>query len=340
MITAVFWTTVLTTTVMIVLFGRIAWCWIRAGIGGRVLLAKFVFYALATVTFCWLLQGLLLAVNREPLGYIMSGAFTLLFVAIAVYFVASVRLVPEYEQLVVMAFGRYWETWGPGMHFGPRWVVKAPERWRVTTQDLIVDVYPDDTSVEVENALVGIKATITVKIVEARNFVFTLNDGGDAILDGQVPKVVRDAIQTVLGGETLKNMRTTFGSALKDKIEPLVKDDFEHWGLEIVSLVLDDLVEPPDVQSARMDRYGLEMLDQAARDIARRALGITEPEDRLTSDQLNQIKDALTDARSEVARLRALAALGKSRLVMGPREAMSLAGFPPPATGGVATAAP
>lgn len=255
------------------------------------------------------------------------GSLSVLFVTELVYIAKSIRIVPQYEQRVAMAFGRYWSTWDTGFHFAPWPFVHSPSELRVSTKEILVDVFPNGLPVEIENALVVLQAIITVRVVNAEKLIFSTEGGGDVVLNDLAPAEVRDALQTVLADKKLSWVRSAKGENLAYEISPSIEAAFDSWGLELIRFIISDVEEPSKVTEARIRRFELQMFDEAAWAVAKHSLAITKGDNELTEDDREKIRVELPNARGQVLQLEAMYSLRGMKIVARPGDMMALAGM-------------
>jgi len=301
----------------------------------KVAKVKLAFYAFAAIiSICFVVLLILVSFGQRGGTVLAFIPVSILFLGVATYWAWSMYYVQAFEWRVAYAFGMHWANLRQGFHFCPRGFVRTPWEWRVTTQHLVIEeIYPGDLPVEIENALVGISASLTYKVVDPWKWLFVMRDGGAAVAE-RIPERIRDVVQTLLSKKELAWVRGVDGAELTKEIRALADSEFAEWGVEIVSFTIGDISEPPEIQSAREERYRMDQLFQAAWEDAKQMLGITDSDEDLTETDRSSIRAELPAAQRRVLKLQAMASLSKMRMVGRPSDLMNLAGIDPAPTNG------
>ena len=210
--------------------------------------------------------------NRMALVFLLAGAVAL-WIYVSVY-----RVQPD-EAAVVLTFGSYTTTQGPGLRFAA-WPVQTAEVLPVTRENSIAigyegsaDVDPD--SVRIRNAnikeslmltgdenIVDINFQVVWNIVEPDKFLFHLAEPTKTI-----KAVAESAMRQVIGRSELKPILNRDRGAVTEDVHTLIQSTLNSYnsGVNIVRVNFDRADPPPavidafrDVQAAEQDRDTLE----------------------------------------------------------------------------------
>ena len=167
----------------------------------------------------------------------MSGIFFWLPCA-AVVLMFAVRIVQQYETSIVFTLGRFSRTLNPGLN------VIIPIIERTTTVDMRVltrDI-PKQQVITKDNVPVTINGVVYFKVVDASTAIIKVQDYNYAI--GQFSQA---ALRDVVGGMTFDDLLAE-RQIIGEEIEKIVKKESTTWGLEVVSIKIQDVDVPEDLK--------------------------------------------------------------------------------------------
>ncbi len=179
----------------------------------------------------------------------------------------SVRIVAEYDRLVIFRFGRT----GPELLKGPGIVFLIPvvdRPVRIDLREQFIEV-PSQTTITKDNAPITVDFLIYWRIVDpTRSIVNVANFAG--ALQGVATTTLRAVIGDILLDEVLSR-REQINEILRTKLDGVT----ERWGGKVTTVEIREITPPRDVQDA-MNR-------QLSAERTRRAV-ITESEGRRQSE--------------------------------------------------------
>jgi len=204
-------------------------------------------------------------VNALDLAPLLSALVAVLIVVALLYL--SVRVVNEYDRLVVFRFGRT----GPQLVKGPGIVLLIPivdRPVRIDLREQFIEV-PSQTTITKDNAPINVDFLIYWRIVDPmRSIVNVANFAG--ALQGVATTTLRAVIGDILLDEVLSR-REQINEILRTKLDEVT----ERWGGKVTTVEIREITPPRDVQDA-MNR-------QLSAERTRRAV-ITESEGRRQSE--------------------------------------------------------
>src|SRR6266704_4713044 len=181
----------------------------------------------------------------------------LLLIIILAIVGASIKIVKEYERVVVFRLGRLLGARGPGIVF------VFPLVNRLTKIDLrerFLEV-PHQTAITKDNAPVDIDFLIYYKVVEASQSVVQVQNFVGASV-GLATTTLR-AVVGDIGLDELLAKREQINSVLRTRLDEVT----ERWGIKVTNVEIREIRPPKDVQEA--------MVRQMTAERARRAM-VTE----------------------------------------------------------------
>ena len=203
--------------------------------------------------------------NLADLGPIISVVIVVLVLVALLYL--SVRVVNEYDRLVVFRFGRT----GPQLVKGPGLVFLIPivdRPVRVDLREQFIEV-PSQTTITKDNAPINVDFLIYWRIADPLKSIVNVAFFAGA-LQGVATTTLRAVIGDILLDEVLSR-REQINEILRTKLDEVT----ERWGGKVTTVEIREITPPRDVQDA-MNR-------QLSAERTRRAV-ITESEGRRQSE--------------------------------------------------------
>lgn len=172
-----------------------------------------------------------------------SPAFVIgiVLVLFVVYLLSSViRIIPEYQRLVILSLGRYSGTRGPGI------VIVIPFMERAITVDIrerFLDI-PSQTAITQDNAPIAIDFLVYYRVTDPKKSVLEVDNVVSAAIN-----IATTTLRAVIGDielDSVLSKRDTINEMLRIKLDEIT----ERWGLKITSVEIREIEPPRDVQDA------------------------------------------------------------------------------------------
>ncbi len=183
---------------------------------------------------------------------ILLGVFGVIAIAIIR---TIVHIVPEYQRLVVLAFGRYQGTKGPGlvMLFPP----PIQNAITVDLREFVMEI-PQQTSITKDNAPISIDFLIYQKVVEASDSVLKIQNFRTA-----VQGIATTTLRAVIGDIPLDDVlakREQINEVLRLKLDDIT----QRWGVKVTTVEIREITPPRDIQDAMNRQMSAERNRRAA----------------------------------------------------------------------------
>jgi regulator of protease activity HflC (stomatin/prohibitin superfamily) len=183
----------------------------------------------------------------------------ILLVAAIVYVAASIKVVREYQRVVLFRLGRASGARGPGLTF------IFPVTDRITWVDLREQYLeiPHQTAITRDNAAIAIDFIIFYKVLDPLTSVLAVRD-----FKGAAVNIASTTLRSVVGDMSLDDVlskREDMNDALRIRLD----DVTERWGVKVANVEVREIKPPPAVLDAMTRQMGAER--------SRRAL-VTEAE--------------------------------------------------------------
>ena len=180
---------------------------------------------------------------------VVGGLALLLFAFLA----SAIRVVPEYNRLVVFRLGRCVGTKGPGI------VLLIPVIDRAVKVDLREQVreIPHQTSITKDNAPISIDFLWYYKVLDPAESVLQVGNF-EAAAQGMATTTLR----AVIGGIPLDDVlseREHINTMLRTRLDEVT----ERWGVKVTNVEIREIVPPRDVQDAMNRQMSAERIRRA-----------------------------------------------------------------------------
>ncbi|HEX2053210.1 MAG TPA: SPFH domain-containing protein [Actinomycetota bacterium] len=185
----------------------------------------------------------------------MEGVFGLaLLVLVGIFLLAKmIRVVPEYQRLVIFRLGRSIGTKGPGL------VILIPIIDKAVTVDLR-ELYleiPHQAAITEDNATISIDFIVFYKVVDAVMSVVEVQN-----FAGAAQNVSATTLRSVVGDMSLDDVlakREHINQVLRTKLDEIT----ERWGVKVTNVEIREIIPPPAVQEAMTRQMSAERTRRA-----------------------------------------------------------------------------
>src|SRR6059036_1887149 len=183
--------------------------------------------------------------------------FVLIMALVAGLAATSIRIVPEYQRLVVFRLGRVTGARGPGLVL----LIPIADRGvRVDLRERFFDV-PPQPCITQDNASVAIDFLVYMKIVDALSSVLNVMQ-----FEGAARGIAMTTLRAVVGDmllDAVLSKREQINDVLRGKLDEVT----HRWGIKVTAVEIREILPPKEIQDA--------MTRQMAAERGRRAM-VTE----------------------------------------------------------------
>jgi regulator of protease activity HflC (stomatin/prohibitin superfamily) len=165
----------------------------------------------------------------------------------------AVKIVKEYQLLMVFRLGRSVGTKGPGLVFLIPVIDKAV--W-VDLRERYLEI-PHQTAITEDNASISIDFIVFHRIVDAVMSVLKIND-----FAGAAQNIAATTLRSVVGDMSLDDVlarRDQMNDVLRVKLDEVT----ERWGVKVTNVEIREIVPPPEVQQAMTRQMSAERTRRA-----------------------------------------------------------------------------
>jgi regulator of protease activity HflC (stomatin/prohibitin superfamily) len=175
-------------------------------------------------------------------------------VVIALFLILSaIRIVREYERLVIFRLGRVIATKGPGVVFLIPLVDRATN---VDLRELYLEI-PHQSAITEDNAGISIDFIIFYKVVNPVMSVVEVQ-----YFAGAAQNIAATTLRSVVGDMSLDEVlakREEMNTILRTKLDEVT----ERWGVKITNVEIREIIPPPAVQEAMTRQMSAERTRRA-----------------------------------------------------------------------------
>jgi regulator of protease activity HflC (stomatin/prohibitin superfamily) len=192
------------------------------------------------------------------MGELLGGSLFCIFGVVAIIAVIIlfnvIRIVPEYQRLVVLRLGRVMgKPQGPGIVF----LIPGVDRpIRVDLREQVREV-PQQTSITKDNAPISIDFLWYFKVVEPSQSVLQVTN-----FETAAAGIAATTLRAVIGGIPLDDVlsqREHINNMLRTRLDEVT----ERWGVKVTNVEIREIVPPRDVQDAMNRQMSAERVRRA-----------------------------------------------------------------------------
>lgn len=174
-------------------------------------------------------------------------------VVVVIFLVNAIRIVNEYQRLVVFRLGRCLGTKGPGL------VLLIPVIDRAVKVDLREQVreVPHQVSITKDNAPISIDFLWYYKVMDP-----TLSVVGVGNFELSAAGMATTTLRSVIGGiplDEVLSQREHINQTLRVKLDEVT----ERWGVKVTNVEIREIIPPKDVQDAMNKQMSAERIRRA-----------------------------------------------------------------------------
>jgi regulator of protease activity HflC (stomatin/prohibitin superfamily) len=174
-------------------------------------------------------------------------------VVLVIFLANAIRIVPEYQRLVVFRLGRCVGTKGPGI------VLLIPVIDRAVKVDLREQIreVPHQTSITKDNAPISIDFLWYYKVLDPAQSVLQVGN-----FELSAAGIAATTLRAVIGGIPLDDVlseREHINNMLRTRLDEIT----ERWGVKVTNVEIREIIPPRDVQEAMNRQMSAERIRRA-----------------------------------------------------------------------------
>lgn len=170
------------------------------------------------------------------LPYILLGAIGILILLV----INSVRIIPDYERLVILRLGKYQGTRGPGFTFVIPFLESA---FKVDQREKFLDI-PAQTAITKDNASIMIDFLVYYKITDPMLSVLKVDQ-----VERASANIATTTLRAVIGDIDLDGVLSK-REQINDILRVKLDEATERWGLKVTAVEIREIEPPRDILDA------------------------------------------------------------------------------------------
>jgi regulator of protease activity HflC (stomatin/prohibitin superfamily) len=214
---------------------------------------------------------------------------------------SAIRIVPEYQRLVVFRLGRVIGAKGPGLILLIPFVDRGV---RVDLRESFFDVEPQ-TTITKDNAPLSIDFLVYMKVINPLPSVLEVED-----FTGAARGIAMTTLRALVGDMILDDVLAR-RDVLNEQLQGKLDDVTNRWGIKVTAVEIREIIPPREIQEAMSRQMSAERVRRAVvtEAIGRRESLVTvaegEKDARILQAEANrasQIKEAEGDRQAAILR--------------------------------------
>ncbi len=175
--------------------------------------------------------------NTGPSIAIVAGAVVLVLLLFAL---SGLRVVYQYERVVIFILGRLVGAKGPGVF----WVPPLISRTRKVDLRVVTIELPPQEGVTRDNVTVKVSAVLYFHIVSPNDAINNVQDFYRATV-----QVAQTTLRSILGQSTLDQLLSD-REVINRSVQTVIDERTEHWGIKVTAVEVKDVELPQTMQRA------------------------------------------------------------------------------------------
>jgi regulator of protease activity HflC (stomatin/prohibitin superfamily) len=188
----------------------------------------------------------------SSLNIVGIALLVLLIVVIGVV-VRAVRIVREYQRLVIFRLGKVIDTRGPGFVFLIPVLDKAV---LIDLREFYLEI-PHQSAITEDNASISIDFIVFNKVMDPQMSVVTVGN-----FAGAAQNIAATTLRSVVGDMSLDDVlakREQMNEVLRTKLDEVT----ERWGVKVTNVEIREIIPPPQIQEAMTRQMSAERTRRA-----------------------------------------------------------------------------
>src|SRR5580698_1991243 len=175
-----------------------------------------------------------------------KGLTSILVLIAAVWVGSGLYRVDAQEKAVILRFGKYMQTTGPGYNWHLPWPIEQKRIVNVSQQSSVTD---DARMLTADTNLVEVKSAVQYTKPDPRKYLFEVNNVQETLV-----QVSESAMREAVGQASL-DKALAFDPSITDRAKKLLQKTLDNYdlGVNIISVKLGDVIVPEPVQDAQRD---------------------------------------------------------------------------------------
>lgn len=165
----------------------------------------------------------------------------LIFIAIIILLIFSIKIVPQAKNYVIERLGSYYKTWENGLHFMIPFIDRIAN---ITTLKEIVKDFAPQPVITKDNVTMQIDTVVYFQITNAKLYTYGVENPINAI-ENLTATTLRNLI-----GELELDQTLTSRDIINAKMRTILDEATDPWGIKVNRVEVKNIIPPKDIQDA------------------------------------------------------------------------------------------
>lgn len=200
--------------------------------------------------------------SKEKKIFLKGGISSILFIGLLIFLATGIYQVGPDEEAVLLRFGKYSKTTGPGMHWyypapiGKKYVVKTTKVYRVEVGFKTLDIGPPAKYQDIpeeslmftgDENMIDVDFSVQYKISNLKDYLFNVKNQYQTIKNAS-----ESALRQVVGSKGIEETLTVGKEGIQEETREKLKEILSGYkaGVMIIGLQLQDVGPPQEVMQA------------------------------------------------------------------------------------------
>jgi regulator of protease activity HflC (stomatin/prohibitin superfamily) len=201
------------------------------------------------------------------------------FFALVIILPLSIKVVYEYERGVVFTLGKFTGIRKPGLHF----IIPVIQELRKVDMRIVTIDVPRQEVMTKDNVSLLVNTVVYFRVEKPEDAVIKIEDYKYA-----VKQLTFSALRDIIGSHDLDTILTQ-REEIAEKIKKIVDKDTQEWGVDIISIKIQEIELPAEMKRA--------MAKQAEAERDKRAVIIMSEGELSASENLRKAAENLSKTR-------------------------------------------
>ena len=216
----------------------------------------------------------------------------ILILALFMWMIAGIFVVGPANRAVILRFGHYSDTLGPGLHWIPRFI----ESKEIVNVEKVKFFKYSDAMINKDENIVSATVTVQYRVIDSQHYLFNVNEPEESL-----KQATASAFRQVIGHTSFDDLLTTGRELVSKEVTDLLEKIIEpyHTGIMIMGVELQEIRPPVEVTEAFAD-----------------AIKAQEDEKTYTREAKAYVANIIPQARGAVSRIEQEATAYKEQVIL------------------------
>jgi regulator of protease activity HflC (stomatin/prohibitin superfamily) len=168
----------------------------------------------------------------------MYSIYIIIFIVFVLF--STIKIITEYERVVVFRLGKFHKVKGPGLVF----IIPAVDRAvKVGLRTVTMDVPPQDVITK-DNVSVNVNAVVYFRVIHPEKAIIEVEDFMFA-----TSQISQTTLRSILGQSELDDLLSQ-REKINEKLQVIIDEETEPWGIKVANVEIKRIDLPEEMKRA------------------------------------------------------------------------------------------